>query len=44
MNFKDTTNCVSSNDRLVDSMLKLKKIIPPYFVRKEAKAIKAVTN
>ena len=26
MNFKDTTNCISSNDLLVDSMLKWKKI------------------
>ena len=44
MNFKDTTNCTSSNDRLVDCVLKWKKYVAPYFTRKEAKAIKSVTK
>ena len=44
MNFKDSMNCISSNDRLVDCVLKCKKNIAPYFMRKDAKAIKAVTQ
>ena len=44
MNFKDTMNSISSNDRFVDCVLKWKKIIAPYVMRKDAKAIKAVTH
>ena len=43
MNFKDTTNFISCNDRLVDCILKWKKQAP-YLMQKEAKAIKAVTK
>ena len=43
MNFKVTTNCMSSNDCLTVCMLKWCSIAP-YFMRKEAKAIKAVTK
>ena len=43
MNFKDTTNRIRSNDRLVDCVLKWKKTVP-YFKLKEAKAIKTVTK
>ena len=43
MNFKDTMNCISSNDRLTDCVLKWKKY-SDVFMRKEAKATKAVTK
>ena len=39
----DTTNCIISNDRLVDCGV-MEKHAAPYFMRKEAKAIKAVTK
>ena len=40
MNFKYTTNCIRSDDRLVDCVIKWKKNIAPCFMRKEAKAVK----
>ena len=36
-------NCISHNDHLVEFVLKWGKIAP-YFMRKEVKAIKAVTK
>ena len=41
MNFKDTTNCISSNDRPIGCVLNGKNMAL-YFMRKDAKAIKAV--
>ena len=33
MSFKDTTNCISSNDRLVDCVLKWKKYSAVFYAK-----------
>ena len=43
MNFKDTMNCIRSNDRFVDCMLKQKKYRAVFYAKK-AKAIEAVAK
>ena len=43
MNFRDTRNCISSNGCVANCVLKWNKIAP-YFMRKEAKATKAITK
>ena len=44
MNFKDTTNCISSNDRLIDCVLKWKKYSIVFYAKGSKTYIKAVTK